>query len=250
LSHTSLTSPVSLSDLDSQRFGVITAKTNLECLDDLKATENFVIENSVELTIARVSSTNIAVVHAAMNAGFILMDTLAFYTYDLLNNHHIINRASPDVRLATRSDAIMVKEIAGRAFHAYDAHYHADSRLDQRICDEVYADWAYRSCLLKSVADVVLLYEIDGKIAGFATVKLSPLNQLAEGPLFAVDLPFRGQGVFKNLLQNALLWAKGKECSSFVYSTQITNIAVLRTLCREGFIPLRYVYTFHRWNGK
>lgn len=241
---------MSLSELDSQRFGMVTAKTNLESLDDLKATESFVIENKVELTIARIPATNIAVVHAAMRAGFILMDTLAYYSYDLLNDHHIDNQESPGVRVATESDAIKIKELSNRAFHAYDAHYHVDSRLDKRICDEVYADWAYRSCLSKSVADVVLLHEIDGQIVGFATVKLSPLNQLAEGPLFAVDIPFRGQGVFKNLLRNALLWAKGKECSSFVYATQITNIAVSRTLCRVGFTPLRYVYTFHRWNDK
>lgn len=241
---------MTLSELDSQRFGIVTAKTNLESIDDLKAAESFIIENKVKLTIARIRASNITVVHAAISAGFILMDTLAYYSNDLLNYQRNGNHQSYRIRVATESDAIKIKELSNRAFRFYDGHYHVDPRLDQRFSSEVYADWAYRSCISKSVADVVLLHEIDGQIAGFATVKLSPLNNLAEGALFAVDEPFRCKGVYKNLLLNALLWAKEKGCTSFVYSTQITNIPVLRTLCRVGFTPSCYAYTFHRWDDK
>lgn len=175
------------------------------------------------------------------------MDTLALYSYQYSQSTPAQPFVHSDIMKAVPADADEVRLLAARAFHRYQGHYHADPLLVSKACDDVYADWAYRSCISTGVADTVLLKKINGKITGFGTLKLAMDGRSASGPLFAVDPSFKGQGIFSELLKCSKNWAEEKRVEEFFYSTQITNIAVLRVLCHEGFLPLRHEYTFHKW---
>ena len=71
--------------------------------------------------------------------------------------------------------------MATEAFRGYYGHCHADQRLDRAKCDEVYRDWALRSCLSRDVADQVLVAVLDGSIVGFGDLRL---NTPEEGEAF------------------------------------------------------------------
>lgn len=240
---------VQLSKLDLQHFGVNTAKCVLQSIADLGVVNAFAMSHQVKLVIARVPANEIEVVGAAIRAGFILMDTLALYSYQYSQSTPAQPFVHSGIRKAVPADADEVRLLAARAFHGYMGHYHADPLLVSKACDDVYADWAYRSCISTELADTVLLKTIDEKIAGFGTLKLAMDGRSASGPLFAVDPSFKGQGIFTELLRSSKHWVEEKMAEEFLYSTQITNIAALRVLCREGFLPLRHEYTFHKWNN-
>ena len=137
--------------------------------------------------------------------------------------------------------------MAASIFKCYSSHYHADKNLNPADCDAVYADWAYRSCTSDELADAILLYEDVKGIAGFATLRYMAEEKTAEGPLFGVHSRARGCGVFRLLLRASKMWALSQGALKFYYSTQITNLSVQKVLCNEGFVPVKYEYTLHKW---
>lgn len=237
-----------ISLLDSQRFGVKTAKAEIDSIEALKYFEHFSEANQIEFGIVRVGSEKIQELQSAIENEFVLMDTLVHYVYSYSNVDKVdFDYLSKGLRLANTSDACDLRNVAASIFKDYSSHYHADNRLNSVDCDAVYADWAYRSCKSDKVADSILLYEDIEGIAGFATLKYLSEEKIAEGPLFGVHLRARGCGVFRLLLRSSKAWGLSRGAMKFHYSTQITNLAVQKVLCNEGFVPIKYEYTLHKW---
>jgi len=234
-----------MSELDEQRFGVRTAKAVKVTPDNLTSVLGFCRENQVELLIARCSAVHIGTVHSMEKEEFLLMDTLVYFSARLDDNSILDDDGSVSIRPIRPGEEQEVREVAEKAFKGYYGHYHADERLDRTKCDEVYVDWAYRSCLSKELADEVLVAEIGG-IEGFATLRINTPEE-GEGVLFAVSPSVQGRGVYRKFMINGMKWCFSKGCSSMVVSTQITNLAVQRSWARLGFVPTGYVYTFHKW---
>jgi GNAT superfamily N-acetyltransferase len=149
------------------------------------------------------------------------------------------------VRIHDAEDLMQVRKIAAAAFKGYRGHYHADPRLDTEKCDEAYVSWAERSFAMTTVSEI-LIAEYGNQPAGFATVRLNS-GEEGEGVLFAVAPEAQGLGIFRSLLVSAVRWCKEKRAHRMIYSTQLTNTAVQRVLCRVGFEPSRSLYTFHKW---
>src|SRR6266567_643986 len=122
------------------------------------------------------------------------------------------------------------------AFKGYHGHYHADSRLDPKKCDEGYVSWAMRSCTSKEVATEVLVAERDRKILGFLTLRLNSPKEV-EGVLFGVAPEAQGIGVGRSLMVDGLRWCKDQQAKEMVISTQVTNVGVQKVWCRVGFDP-------------
>jgi GNAT superfamily N-acetyltransferase len=139
-----------------------------------------------------------------------------------------------------------VREVAAGSFRGYFGHYHADPRLDRRLCDEAYVSWAQRSCLSREVAHEVLVAEVDGRVAGMATLRLNDAEE-GEGVLLGVAPAAQGQGVYRSSMIRALEWCRAQGASRMVVSTQITNLAVQKVWTRVGFEPSLAYYTFHKW---
>jgi len=238
--------PVGISSLDEQRFGVRTAKALGVTTSNLPAVLQFCAENDVALLIARCSVDDLPAAHAMERAGFLLMDTLVYWSRDLVDKS-LPNDSGPALIRPIRPDeAGEVKRIAGEAFRGYFGHYHADERLDNAACDEVYSDWAYRSCISAEMADFVLIAELENNIVGFATGRLNNPKE-GEGVLSGVAPDYRGRGIHRSLMIGRLRWFHQHGAERMVISTQVTNVAAQNSWLRLGFEPSHALYTFHKW---
>ncbi len=113
-------------------------------------------------------------------------------------------------------------------------------------CDDVYASWAYRSCISREVADEVLVAELQGKAVGFITLKMRS-QQEGEAPLYGVDPSMQGQGIGRDLMIEAMHWFASRGVKTMIMSTQITNLSSQKVWLRLGFEPIPAEYTFHKW---
>lgn len=235
---------VALSALDEERFGIRTARGTVtgRSLQDALA---FCRQQHVGLFIARIATGAPQLVHAMEAEGFLLMDTLVHYTRDL---HRPIpeDRGPSAIRPLRPVDIDAIVGVAAEAFRGYRGHYHADPRLDRTLADEVYIDWARRSCESRDVADEVLVADLDDRIAGFMSVRLNEPEE-GEGFLSGVAPFAQGRGVFASLTHHAMRWCTGKGATRMVFSTQVTNTIVQRVWARAGFWLSGSFYTFHRW---
>lgn len=234
---------VALSPLDENRFGVRTARAMRLRHADLPEVMEFCDRERVGLLIARCSTSDLPAVQAMEQLGCSLMDTLVYFRRSLEN---LPPRRDVHIRKAKASDVEAIREIAQQAFPGYDGHYHADTRLDRALCDDLYVDWATRSCTQPGVADEVLLAEIDGAPVGFLTLKVVEKNH-SDGLLYAVVPRAQGRGVGQALLIEALHWSRERDLSGMIISTQITNLASQISWVRVGFAPWQSHYTFHKW---
>jgi GNAT superfamily N-acetyltransferase len=242
---------VYLSSVDKQRFGIRTARASQVTLKTLPATIEFCHDNEVRFLVARCSTSDLAVAQEMEQLGFLLMDTLVYYSRDLDNIPAELIPPSHQsgqiqVRTVFPGEAEAVKRVAQRAFRDYFGHYHADARLDPVKCDETYADWALQSCRSKEVADEVLVALQDGGIKGFLTLQLRDPD-LGEGILFGVDPETQGQGIGRLLMMHAIQWFLSRGIKQMQISTQIINLASQMVWAGLGFRLSHSYYTFHKW---
>ena len=193
---------IRLSPLDETRFGIRTARAEGVTLERLPTVLEFCHTQNIQMLIARCSTGDLPSLQAMEEAGFQLMDTLVYFDFDL---HHkeLPSRRDFNIRVVQPQDVAAVKEIARQAFRGYDSHYHADPRLDQSTCDEIYVDWAVRSCSNKDVADEVFVADSNNGILGFLAIKMDK-TKVADCRLYAVSQQSQRGGVGQALLIEAL----------------------------------------------
>lgn len=237
---------IAVSDIDSARFALRVAKASPASAGDWGEALGFCRRHSVELLIARIEASRFALAQRMEADGAFLTDVLAVYRGTPPFPRPPSAASSATVRPCRPADAEPVRSLARRAFSGYVDHYHADARLPREACDEVYADWAYRSCVDRGVADQVLVAEAPAGIVGFAALRMSAPGE-ADGMLFGVDPAARRQGVFGALMAGFLAWTEGGQARSATYLTQLANAATHRMLARCGFSIERSYLTFHRW---
>ena len=238
--------PVSLSPIDEERFGVRSARASEITLDSLPAVMDFCRGRGVALLIARCLSSELRVAQAMEEEGFALMDTLIYYTRDLVELPIPPDTGKVPIRPIRPGEEDDVKSVAAKAFVGFSGHYHADGRLDPKKCDEVYADLAFRLCVSRDAGDEVLVAELDGSIVGFGAWRLGSSEE-AEALLGGVVPSARKQGIFVSLLVHGLESYLARGVRRMVGFTQITNTAVQKSWIKVGFQPSYGCYTFHKW---
>jgi hypothetical protein len=65
------------------------------------------------------------------------------------------------------------------------------------------------------------------------------------GGIGFVSPKFRGMNIFPNLLANGLLWSQGINARWCEHNVLTTNIPVIRSMLKLGFIPSKPISTFH-----
>ena len=235
-----------LSVLDEQRFGVSTAIASGVAGEDLAQLNSFCLENSIQLSIARADTQHIDVAQKMEEDGYRLMDTLVYYTFKYAKKAIPDDTGSHIVRPVRPADLNEVINIATESFKGYFGHYHADPRLPDEKCDEVYVDWAGKSVRSREVADEVLVVEGDNGLKGFATLRKNNLEE-GEGVLFGVAPHAQGQGIYQIMMIHGLVWCHEQGAERMVVSTQVTNIAVQKVWARLGFEMNHGYYTLHKW---
>jgi GNAT superfamily N-acetyltransferase len=243
-----LTNSVRFSPLDEARFGVRTARAMDITADQLPEILGFCNHQDVQFLIARCSTREIATLQMLESAGFLIMDTLVYFYFDLLRKT-LPERRQVSIRTIRPQDTEAIADVARQAFRGYESHYHADLRLDRSACDDLYVDWAVRSCTQKDIADEVLVAEANNEVFGFLALK-SIENNEADCRLYAVSRSAQQNGVGQALLIEALHWCKSNGLNTLMISTQITNIASQKSCIRVGFEPYCSFHTFHKWFHK
>lgn len=250
-SHPSLLPSLKESSLDFERFRLRTAKLTIADPADAEASIGAAHEHGFDLLIARCETQRLDCVQALESAGFRLMDTLVYYSQRLSIRREPALSAGYRWRLAEPSDASAVAALARETFQGYSGHYHADPRLDRQACDDVYADWASRSCIDRSLAaPVVLIDQLRGGrqpvLVAFAT-HASIDDSTWEGVLYGVGKSHQGKGLYAELISLGGALGAERGHSTMLVSTQVTNLSVQKTWCKQGFLPIRSSYTFHAW---
>jgi len=236
---------ITFSEIDSQRFGVRVARAHI-VPENLSRVLRSCAEEKIDLLMARCATGDLATVQDMEAQGFRLMDTLLFYRFDLAKRAIPQDRGEFQVRGLQPGEQNQVRGIAAAAFKGYMGHYHADGRLDRRLCDEGYASWADNSCVSKSAADEVLVAKHDDKVVGFGTLRVNSPQEV-EGLLYAVAPEWQGRSVGPSLMIHSLRWCCSQGAQRMIISTQVTNVSMQRVWCRVGFEPSHSYYTFHKW---
>jgi|YNPNPStandDraft_1061719.scaffolds.fasta_scaffold49091_2 GNAT superfamily N-acetyltransferase len=237
---------LTLSELDSKRFGIVVAWTKNIDAKQLQEAMHWCRQHDVRLLIARCPATDWQTVHALEKASFALMDTLVYYKRSVPGAAPQPCGTGVTIRQAKNTDAEPVAEVARLAFRGYQSHYHNDPLLPKQDCDEVYVDWARRSVRDKTVADVVLVAEVGERIIGFLSLR-GACGKVADIPLNAVDPSYQRQGIYRTLLASAIEWCSENGFENCSVSTQLPNNAAQKVWVRMGFEPSHALYTFHRW---
>lgn len=237
---------ISLSSIDEERFGIRTARTDrLEPHSYSEALE-YCRSKDVRLLIARCPTTDMPLVHRMEQDGFELMDTLVYYRRKLATIPEIGDLDGIVIRPVRLGEEHLVEEIAAESFRGYSSHYHADPRLDVTLCDAAYRSWAVRSCVSREVADQVLVAGCEGRLIGFATLRLRPDGD-GEGVLFGVAPAAQGRGLYSQLMLHGMKWCRSQDRRWMIVSTQVSNLAVQKVWVRLGFEAASSCYTFHKW---
>jgi GNAT superfamily N-acetyltransferase len=198
------------------------------------------------MLIARCPASELATVQLMEQRGFLLMDTLLYYVRHLAKPPIPEDRHAELIRPIRAGEEEPVKAIAAASFKGYFGHYHADARLDKTKCDETYISWAVRSCTDRSLATEVLVADIEGQLAGFATLRRNS-DQEGEGVLFGVAPWAQGRGIYRSFMIQSMEWGKSQGFRRMLYSTQVTNISVQKVWVRVGAEMSHAYYTFHKW---
>jgi len=240
---------ITLSELDKARFGITTAKVFINAQDNIENIIEWCELEEVVMLIARCSTDDIRLVQRVESAGFFLTDTLVYYRKKNIFKTENILPNGYEWRLATQNDAEVVGQLAVKTFAGYSGHYHADPRLNRTDADLVYSSWAENSCKDNIIADAVLLITWEDEIAGFATLRKIE-SYMFEGVLFGVSPKHQGKSLYNALMLLSQNWAFERGFKQMTVSTQITNLAVQKVWCRQGFEPLKSHYTLHKWFSK
>lgn len=243
-----MTSPtsVSLSAIDTNRFGVRIARSSHVSHDNLAQTLNFCRENHVELLIGRCPTTDTDSVHAMEMNGFLLMDTLVYLRKDIRSYQPAYHQTELTIRTVRPEDIPQVVEVARLSFTDYHGHYHADHRLNPRQATEAYASWAERCCVDPAVAARVLVAESGAGIVGFRAIRVNSPQQ-AEFILAGVSPAARHKGVYRGFVIEGLRWCKETGAEEVLISTLLVNTPVQKACTQLGFTAHQSFYTFHKW---
>lgn len=237
---------IALSELDRLRFGIVTACASATTVADLLHYDDFCRANAVRLLMVRCPTSAADIVQALEKQGAQLTDCLIRYRRNLrkyplqdLGDLSWIREARPE-------DVPGVAAVATQAFTNYGGHYHADRRLKSEDADDVYRDWAIRSCTDESVAERVFVASENDAIVGFITVRRnSPLE--TEAPLGAAAPGVQGRGIPNALVVRALQWSLGIGARWSMMSTRVSNITAQKALFRNRYEVVSSSYVIHRW---
>ena len=130
--------------------------------------------------------------------------------------------------------------------------FHADRKLSQKLADSVYTEWLQNS-LTGELADYIIVPRVEGKAAGFLTLKqhADSIGDVNIGLLVlaAVDPSMRGRRIYTNMISLGLRVLK-REARIVETGTQITNYPVQKAWVRLGLKLVSTTYLFHKWLTK
>ena len=235
-----------LSKLDTQRFGVPVARVDELVHEELDRVLEFCATRHVDLLIARCRDDDPLTIAALQRCGFEWLDTLTYWLRDGQRELPPQGPMTDRIYPLQPGEADLVRQVARQAFQGYQGHYHADSRLPQVLCNETYADWAYRYAAASDGNGKVLVARVEQQIVGFTIARM--LEDCQGDLVLSGVLPeFRRVGIFKALHRARLAWLQTRGGRRIWASTVATNLATRKTYASMDFRLHHSYRTFHRW---
>jgi dTDP-4-amino-4,6-dideoxy-D-galactose acyltransferase len=212
-----------------------TQKHSSQKVELVKTIINDFKERKLEYVTTRINATDFPTIHALESQGFRLVDG-----YIVLEANVAGGELSNNIREGTLSDLAKLREIAGSSFSR--TRFYNDPQIKKHQADKLYSEWV-KNCVLKKAADLVLVWDENGAIIGFTSIKKN-----GNIVLVAVSTNQQGKGVGKLLIKAALekFFEWGIKSSSI--ETQMTNIPALRTYNSCGYKITDSYITF-RWSA-
>lgn len=234
-----------LSPLETERFGVPSARLDAFTRGTLAEALRFCREQGVRLLIARCDAGEHDGLEAAQAEGFRVLDTILAFERRFGDRPLPAVRAAVDVRSARPGEDRAIVELAEIAFRDYVSHYHSDPRLDPRRTAEVYPDWTRRLLAERDADHEMLVADLDGRIVGFHA--LARDGDRVNLPLSAVGPGAEGKHVYQTMNLCGMEWAVERSARRMTGSVQLANTAIQRALVRLDFLPDHAYFTLHKW---
>jgi L-amino acid N-acyltransferase YncA len=201
---------------------------------------------------ARVDVADAEAIQALEDAGFRMMDALATYIYPLRRPAPEPGKDMGVLRLYQPGDRDQILEITRDAYRGFRGRYHLDPHLPQSRSDELYVEWAKKSCD-GEWADVVLVTENGrGELHGWASYRqIEPVSTVGGTPIRGGGLGACRRdrpGAYAGLLRAATIRIHGGGAITEM-QTQIFNFATIRLYEAVETQFVRADYTLHAWLG-
>lgn len=179
-------------------------------------------------------------------AGFHLVDvrlTFALHSPLIATNKIAPPDAKHTLQNASKDHIPQLRKIALESYER--TRFLNDPCFDPGRARELYAVWIENS--VRGYADTVLVAVINSQVAGFISLHLP--NQASHGSIGLVGVAeeARGQGIGRQLVEQALVWFQSKDIPAVQVVTQASNIGAQRLYQRAGFELLSTGLWYHKW---
>ena len=145
-----------------------------------------------------------------------------------------------EIMTGSKNDTQLLKELSSEIFSQYHGHYHHNPFLDSELCNELYSDWAGNLVTKKTMADVVFICKVNGRAAGFSSLKINRKG-IAIAGLLGVMPTYRKMGIGKWLHIKRFEWCLLQGIDRIHVETGINNKPYIHLLNHIG-------YTYHSAN--
>lgn len=193
-------------------------------------------QNNIEYASYRLPAENTAVIHALEQQGFVLVD--AMLGLEKILDQSIQVHDTYPIRPAKINDLKQLSDMVRGLF--LQTRFYQDPIIPTAKADIIYQKWVENS-VRGSQADHVLVWEENGRILGFITLK-----NTGHIPLVAVAKDAQGRGIARHLLSSAEEHFIKMNLSKAYIETQISNIPAIRAYLSSGFKPISSSLTL-RW---
>jgi hypothetical protein len=217
----------------------------------VRAATKLALDNNLEHLTASADPADAVTIYALEECGFRLKDTMNYHFFDL---HKLtLQREKTVARPAREEDIAHLAEFTVRSFGNREYvtnRFNSDPQYPQSRVAEMYRAWIEKS-VSGELADAVFVIDYEGLPIGYLTAILPTSEQIQLGIPFgdmgigAVDPKNHGQGSFRILHKEVLLWFKEQGVRYAMTRTATTTSGVNKNCLRHGSTIACSPHTFH-----
>jgi dTDP-4-amino-4,6-dideoxy-D-galactose acyltransferase len=124
-----------------------------------------------------------------------------------------------------------------------DSRFFFDRRFDRELAGRLYETWIRNAC--SGAADSVIVAELNGAVAGYLSCHLR--GEAGDLGLMGVADGFRGRGIARSMLAEAIRWYNANGATEVTVVTQGRNVPAQRSYQQSGFRTRSLGYWYHKW---
>jgi ribosomal protein S18 acetylase RimI-like enzyme len=241
--------PCEILDWDTNFFGFRIARAGSDTLtpEIVQSLDEFCRHNQVRClyflsTIHEPNTTRLAEAN-----DFQLVDIRLTFEKVLSGNSHLktdggLNKIAA-IRPARAADIADLVKISQKSY--IDSRFYFDKNFPRPLAEALYQKWIQVSC--EGWAEAVLVAELDQVPVGYITCHLDQEQKSGKIGLVGVSNQAQGQGIGKELVNQASEWFSIQGMGKVTVVTQGRNLAAQRLYQRCGFITQNIQLWYHKW---